>query len=191
MLLGAAVGCLVAYIVYVAGGSTPESNLFDVMTVSEVVSASTWKLGDGSFFALPAFSLPKASLEAVLAIMPVAIATIPESTAHMYQLDVYVNNLAEQKGKEKTDFVKLLDRNLIGDGLCDMIAGVVGGPAGTNYGENISTMAITKVFCISGFFAVNNSKYTDIGGLINGTGSAHFFRAGTERHELCSPGARQ
>jgi len=29
-----------------------------------------------------------------------------------------------------------------------MISGVVGGPAGTNYGENISTMAITKVFSI-------------------------------------------
>ncbi len=149
LLLGAAVGCVVAFIVYVAGGSTPASNLFDIMTTEEVVAASTWKLGNGSFFALPAFSLPKASVAAVLAIMPVAIATIPESTAHMYQLDVYVNNLAEKKGKEKTDFIKLLDRNLIGDGLCDMIAGVVGGPAGTNYGENISTMAITKVFSTS------------------------------------------
>jgi uracil permease len=29
-----------------------------------------------------------------------------------------------------------------------MISGVVGGPAGTNYGENISTMAITKVYSI-------------------------------------------
>ena len=149
LLLGAAVGCLVAYGVYVAGGSTPASNLFDVMSVDEVVAASTWKLGDGSFLALPAFSLPKASLEAILAIMPVAIATIPESTAHMYQLDVYVNNLAEKKGQPKIDFIKLLDRNLVGDGLCDMIAGVVGGPAGTNYGENISTMAITKVFSTS------------------------------------------
>ena len=31
-----------------------------------------------------------------------------------------------------------------------MISGVVGGPAGTNYGENISTMAITRVFFRSG-----------------------------------------
>ena len=30
-----------------------------------------------------------------------------------------------------------------------MISGVIGGPAGTNYGENISTMAITKVFSVS------------------------------------------
>jgi len=43
----------------------------------------------------------------------------------------------------------MLDRNLIGDGICDMITGFVGGPAGTNYGENISTMAITKVFSIT------------------------------------------
>ena len=44
--------------------------------------------------------------------------------------------------------IDLLDINLIGDGLCDMVSGVVGGPAGTNYGENISTMAITKVFSV-------------------------------------------
>ncbi|MGI5986256.1 MAG: solute carrier family 23 protein, partial [Oscillospiraceae bacterium] len=104
--------------------------------------------GDGSIFALPAFSLPKASLAAVAAIMPIAIATIPESTAHIYQLDIYVNDVAAKKGKKKYDLADKLDKNLIGDGICDMISGFVGGPAGTNYGENISTMAITKVFSI-------------------------------------------
>ena len=34
-----------------------------------------------------------------------------------------------------------------------MISGFVGGPAGTNYGENISTMAITKVFSVPVLFA--------------------------------------
>jgi len=34
-----------------------------------------------------------------------------------------------------------------------MISGAVGGPAGTNYGENISTMAITKVFSVPVMFA--------------------------------------
>ena len=81
--------------------------------------------------------------------MPIAIATIPESTAHMYQLDIYVNDVAKRKGvKQRYNLIDLLDRNLIGDGICDMISGVVGGPAGTNYGENISTMAITKVFSV-------------------------------------------
>lgn len=42
----------------------------------------------------------------------------------------------------------MLGRNLIGDGIGDIVSGFVGGPAGTNYGENISAMAITRVFSI-------------------------------------------
>jgi uracil permease len=146
LLLGAGVGCITAVIIYLVGGDS--YNLFRSLP-AEALASSTWKLGDGSFFALPAFSLPKVSWAAVAAIMPIAIATIPESTAHVYQLDIYVNNIAKEKdSKKKYDMAGLLDKNLIGDGLCDMIAGSIGGPAGTNYGENISTMAITKVFSV-------------------------------------------
>ena len=146
LLLGAGVGCLFAAILFWVGGA--DMSLFRSLP-AEALAASTWKLGDGSIFALPAFSFPKVSWVAVAAIMPIAIATIPESTAHIYQLDIYVNDLAEKKGKKKYNIADLLDRNLIGDGICDMITGFVGGPAGTNYGENISTMAITKVFSIA------------------------------------------
>lgn len=143
LLLGALVGCIVAAIIYLCGGA--DYNLFRAMP-QEALDASLWRAGP---FAVPAFSFPKANWAAVAAIMPIAIATIPESTAHIYQLDIYVNDLAQKKGsKKKYDLASMLDRNLIGDGLCDMISGVVGGPAGTNYGENISTMAITKVFSI-------------------------------------------
>ncbi|MFA7636195.1 MAG: solute carrier family 23 protein [Monoglobales bacterium] len=150
LLLGAGVGCLTALVIYWIGGSTPASNLFDVMSVDNIVSASSWKIGAGGIFALPAFSIPKVSIEALVAIMPVAIATIPESTAHMYQLDIYVNDVAKKKGKKMGyKLIDMLDRNLIGDGIGDMVTGFIGGPAGTNYGENISTMAITKVFSVS------------------------------------------
>ena len=143
LLLGVLTGSAVAGIFFATG-----TNLFREVPAA-ALDASLWKLGDGSIFAVPAFSLPKVSWVAVAAIMPIAIATIPESTAHMYQLDIYVNDVARKKGsKKKYDLVGLLDRNLIGDGICDMISGVVGGPAGTNYGENISTMAITKVFSV-------------------------------------------
>ena len=143
LLLGAATGCLLAGLFY-AGGV----QLFRDMPAA-VLDASLWKLGDGSLFAVPAFTLPRVSWAAVVGIMPIAIATIPESTAHMYQLEIYVNNVARKKGKELGySLVDMLDKNLIGDGLCDMISGVVGGPAGTNYGENISTMAITGVFSV-------------------------------------------
>lgn len=143
LLLGAATGCAVAGVMFACG-----VDLFRPMPEA-ALSASLWKLGDGSLFAVPAFTFPKVSWVAVAGIMPIAIATIPESTAHMYQLDIYVNDVARKKGKKmKYSLVDMLDRNLIGDGLCDMISGVCGGPAGTNYGENISTMAITRVFSV-------------------------------------------
>ena len=164
LLLGAAVGCIVAALLVLFSGG--ELNLFREMP-AEALAASSWRLGDGSIFALPAFSVPKASWAAVVAIMPIAIATIPESTAHMYQLDIYVNDLARRKGSKPRNMIDLLGRNLIGDGLCDMVSGVIGGPAGTNYGENISTMAITKIFSVSvlavaAIFAMIISMFTPL-----------------------------
>ena len=142
LLLGAATGSLCAALFYLIGGA--DYNLF--RSISDEALNSLWSVGP---FAIPAFSLPKFSLTSLVAIMPIAIATIPESTAHMYQLDIYVDDVAKKKGKEVGySLINLLDKNLIGDGLCDMISGFVGGPAGTNYGENISTMAITKVFSV-------------------------------------------
>ena len=138
LLLGALTGCAVAAIFALFG-----VNLF--RTIPTEALNSLWSLGP---IAIPAFSLPKFSLNALLGIMPIAIATIPESTAHVYQLDIYVQDIAKKKGIEAERIEDLLDKNLIGDGLCDMVSGLIGGPAGTNYGENISTMAITKVFSI-------------------------------------------
>lgn len=171
LLLGAAVGCLSAAFLYWIGGS--DFSLFRSLP-PEALAASSWKLGNGSIFALPAFSLPKFSLAAVAAIMPIAIATIPESTAHVYQLDVYVNDVARNKGVKKNyDMVSLLPNNLVGDGICDMISGFIGGPAGTNYGENISTMAITRVFSVpvimvAAVIAMIVSCFTPLIGVIYG-----------------------
>ncbi|MHC1692583.1 MAG: uracil-xanthine permease family protein [Sphaerochaetaceae bacterium] len=102
----------------------------------------------GTMIEVPHFTLPKANWAAVAAIMPIAIATIPESTAHLFQLDIYVNDLARKKGKPEYKIASKLGLNLIGDGIGDIVASVFGGPAGTNYGENISTMAITKNFSV-------------------------------------------
>ena len=102
----------------------------------------------GSFITAPHFTLPTPSLAAVLAIMPIALATIPESSAHLFQLDIYVNDLAKKKGKPEYPIKDKLGLNLIGDGAGDIISSLFGGPAGTNYGENISTMAITKNYSV-------------------------------------------
>ena len=50
----------------------------------------------------------------------------------------------EKEFKKKYNIADKLGLNLIGDGIGDIVAGAIGGPAGTNYGENISAMAITK-----------------------------------------------
>lgn len=102
----------------------------------------------GPVVAVPHFTLPVANWPAVLAIMPIAIATIPESTAHLYQLDIYVDHLAVEKGKKPYGIKNRLGMNLIGDGIGDIVSSLFGGPAGTNYGENLSTMAITRNFSV-------------------------------------------
>jgi len=103
----------------------------------------------GSLIVAPHFTLPDfTAWTAVFAIMPIAIATIPESTAHLFQLDIYVNDLARKKGKPEVKIAEKLGLNLIGDGVGDIVSSMIGGPAGTNYGENLSTMAITKNFSV-------------------------------------------
>jgi len=94
-------------------------------------------------FSLPAFSSPGA-WKAVLAIAPIAVATIPESTAHLYQISLYVDRLAEEMGRPPLKISRLIGLNLILDGIGDAINGLLGGCAGTNYGENNSLMAITR-----------------------------------------------
>jgi len=135
LILGPVVGCIATYIVKAATGI----NLFKVLPETA---------GSG-LFALPIITLPKPTWMAVAAIMPIAIATIPESTAHVYQLDIYINDLAKKKDTgKKYNIADKLGLNLIGDGIGDIVAGFIGGPAGTNYGENISAMAITRVFSV-------------------------------------------
>ncbi|HHU79658.1 MAG: uracil-xanthine permease family protein [Caldicoprobacterales bacterium] len=135
LIMGPALGCLTAFIIKLATGI----DLFKVLPAG----ANT------GIFAPPVFTLPKPSWLGLISIMPIAIATIPESTAHVYQLDIYVNDLARKKNSQKKyNIADLLGLNLIGDGIGDIVSGFIGGPAGTNYGENISAMAITKVFSV-------------------------------------------
>ena len=98
----------------------------------------------GDLIKAPHIVLPIPNWEAVLAIMPIAIATIPESTAHLYQLDVYIDALAAEKGEKPSGIRGMLGINLVADGIGDILSGMFGQPGGTNYGEAISLQAITK-----------------------------------------------
>ncbi len=127
VLLGAIVGYLVGW----------RFGLVDF----EPVRAAAWLRWPN--FHLPAFGDPKAWLT-ILAIAPIAIATIPESTAHLYQISLYIDRVAAELKRPKLEVKKLIGLNLILDGVGDGVNGLLGGCAGTNYGENNSLMVITR-----------------------------------------------
>ncbi len=105
-------------------------------------------VGAADWFALPHITFPSFSGPlvgtAIFSISIMAIATIPESTAHLYQISLYVDRLAEDTGQEKYELDQHIGFNLILDGIGDFINGLLGATAGTNYGENNSLMAITR-----------------------------------------------
>lgn len=105
-------------------------------------------LSQAAWFSLPNFQFPDFTnpnaWQAILAIAPIAIATLPESTAHLYQVSLYIDKLAEEQGRPPVRIKNYIGLNLIADGLSDLTFGLLGSSAGTNYGENNSLMAITK-----------------------------------------------
>lgn len=100
----------------------------------------------------PAFTDPRA-WSVVVSVALIAIATIPESTAHLYQMSLYIDQLAKDLGRKPTSIKNLIGLNLVADGADDLVVGFLGGCAGTNYGENNSLMAITRNYSVPVLFA--------------------------------------
>ena len=120
-------------------------------------------VGSASWFVAPHITLPSFTgsmvVTAIFSISIMAIATIPESTAHLYQISLYVDRFAEETGKEKYHLDEHIGFNLVLDGIGDFINGMFGSTAGTNYGENNSLMAITRnysgpVLVAAGVFSI-------------------------------------
>ena len=79
----------------------------------------------------------KFDLTAILVMAPIAIATMMEHIGDMTAISATVGeNFVEDPG---------LHRTLIGDGLATALAGCVGGPANTTYGENTGVLELSKV----------------------------------------------
>ncbi|MBR5150271.1 MAG: uracil-xanthine permease [Bacteroidaceae bacterium] len=92
---------------------------------------------EAAWFALPAFVRPELCWEAVIFMLPVAIAPVIEHIG-----DVYAIN--EVTGK---DFVKDpgLHRTMLGDGLACVAASFIGGPPVTTYSEVTGAISLTKI----------------------------------------------
>lgn len=92
---------------------------------------------DAPWIALPTFVKPEFSWEAIIFMVPVAIAPVIEHIG-----DVYAIN--EVAGK---DFVKDpgLHRTMLGDGLACTVASFIGGPPVTTYSEVTGAISLTKI----------------------------------------------
>jgi uracil permease len=129
ILLGALAGYLLTLAV------SPERIDFGPVGAAPFLAAPhlTWPALGGELLATALFSV---------AIM--AVATIPESTAHLYQMSLYVDRLAVELGRERVHLERHVGLNLVCDGVGDVLHGLFGATAGTNYGENNSLMAVTR-----------------------------------------------
>lgn len=134
-------GAIVGYLVSLAFG-LPQARF-------ELLQAAPWI--QVPHFTLPAFTSPDA-WAAVAGIALIAIATVPESTAHLYQMSLYIDQLAKELGRAPLEIKKLIGLNLVADGSDDIVVGFLGGCAGTNYGENNSLMAITRNYSVPVLF---------------------------------------
>jgi uracil permease len=109
-------------------------------------------VGDAAWIAVPDFQFPAftddSAWRAIATIAPIAIATIPESTAHLYQVSLYVDELADEMNRPPLNIKRLVGLNLVLDGFSDITNGMLGASSGTNYGENNSLMAITRNFSV-------------------------------------------
>lgn len=93
-------------------------------------------VGKAGYFAIPNFSTPKFSLQAVVIIAPVVLAVFMEHVGDITTNGAVVGkNFLQDPGLHKT---------LLGDGIATLFAGFMGGPANTTYGENTALLAITK-----------------------------------------------
>jgi uracil permease len=107
ILLGAIVGYLVALI-------------FGLVSFDAVAGANWIQVPHITF---PAFTDPNA-WAVVAGIALIAIATIPESTAHLYQMSLYIDQLAKELGRTPLEIKRLIGLNLVADGTDDIVVGM-------------------------------------------------------------------
>lgn len=109
--------------------------VFDDIVAADLVNLQP--IAEASWFALPDFVRPELCWEAIIFMIPVAIAPVIEHIG-----DVYAIN--EVTGK---DFVKDpgLHRTMLGDGLACIAASFIGGPPVTTYSEVTGAISLTKI----------------------------------------------
>ncbi len=133
------VGLLLAYLVYYI--------ISNIMGYG--VPINFVPMQQAAWFGVPDFHKPVFDFNAMLIIAPIALILVAENLGHIKAVSAMTGeNLDPHIGKA-----------FVADGVATTLAGAVGAPGMTTYGENIGVMAVTRVystiiFVIAGVFAI-------------------------------------
>jgi len=95
------------------------------------------KLINAPWFSIPQFTMPVFNINAILFLIPVAIAPIIEHIGDMYAISKAANkNFIKEPGLSKT---------LVGDGCATFFSGLIGGTPITTYSEVTGAIILTKI----------------------------------------------
>ena len=129
---------------------------FHLVDFSGVAAANTVGLQD--------FVLAKFDVTSILVMAPISIATMME----------HIGDISAISSTTGRNFIADpgLHRTLLGDGLATSLAGFVGGPANTTYGENTGVLALSRVYDpkvirLAALYAVVLSFFPKFAALVN------------------------
>lgn len=128
-------GVLVSYVAAACFGQLESDKVQALHDASWIGLPFSWENTGLSVFAAPDWTF---LATAVIAIMPIALATMIEHIGDMCAISSTCNrNFLEDPG---------LHRTLMGDGAATVLASLFGAPANTTYGENTGVLNLTRVF---------------------------------------------
>ena len=127
ILMGVVISYAVALLMNMIGITNPDGSA--ILDFSAIASAG--------IMGIPPIQICKFDVTAILVMAPIAIATMMEHVGDMSAISATVgeNYLADPG----------LHRTLLGDGLATSLAGFLGGPANTTYGENTGVLELSRV----------------------------------------------
>lgn len=146
--------------------------IFQLLGMTNADGSSIIEFGEiakASIVSFQPFQICKFDPTAILVMAPIAIATMMEHIGD-------ISAISATCGK---DFITDpgLNRTLLGDGLATAMAGLIGGPANTTYGENTGVLELSKVhdprvIRIAAIYAVILSFFPKVAELIGTMPSA-------------------
>ena len=127
ILMGVVIAYAVAVVLNALGIKNPDGSV--IINFAPVAQAG--------IVGLPPLQLCKFDLTSIMILAPIAIATMMEHVGDMSAISATVGeNFLSDPG---------LHRTLLGDGLATAMAGFIGGPANTTYGENTGVLELSRV----------------------------------------------